>query len=162
MLLYCGIFLQALTAANPLLTPQLSDGDPAHDLDFHKPQGTFQTVQHGHQLQLHRGLRPQILLCQSRAGLPGALPASTLYHGPPNPPDPAIRFPGVTPVLRLPTPAGAPAACEELPGLQFQLTGHSDKSSPSYNGRQVECCRHCCKYFWGNFPGSRRCHGGMC
>lgn len=109
----------ALTAANPLLTPQLPDGDPAHDLDFHKPQGTFQAVQHGHQLQLHRGLHPQILLCQSRAGLPGALTAPTLHHGPPNPPDAAVRFPGVTPVLRLPAPAGAPAAWEELSGLQF-------------------------------------------
>lgn len=119
----------ALPAANPLLAPQLSDRDPAHDLDLHEPQGTFQAVQHGHQLQLCRGLHPQVLLRQGGARLPGALTTPALHHRPPNPPDPAIRFPGVPPVLHLPTPAGAAAAWEELSRLQFQLTGLGLKSS---------------------------------
>ncbi|KAJ1061125.1 hypothetical protein K5549_012148 [Capra hircus] len=60
--------------------------------------------------------------------LPGALTTPTLHHRPPNPLDPAVRIPGVTPVLRLPAPAGAPAAREELSRLQFQLTGHGYRS----------------------------------
>ena len=117
-----------LAAANPLLTPQLSDRDSPHDLDFYEPQGTFQAVQHRHQLQLNWGLHPKVLLCPGRTRLPGALTAPALHHGPPNPLDPAVRIPGVTPVLRLPAPAGAPSAREELSRLQFQLTGHGYRS----------------------------------
>lgn len=128
----------AVTAANPLLAPQLSDGDPAHDLDLYKPQSTFQAVQHSDQLQLHRGLHPKVLLCQGRARLPGALPTPTVYHRPPYPPDPAIGLPGVTPILCLPAPAGAPTAREDLSRLQFQLTGHGHKAVTRYRGRQVD------------------------
>lgn len=119
----------ALTAANPLLAPQLSERDPAHDLDLHEPQSTFQAVQHGHQLQLHRGLHPQVLFCQGRARLPGALTTPALYHRPPYPPDSAVWFPCVTPVLCLPAPAGASPTWEDLSRLQFQLIGHGHKST---------------------------------
>ena len=132
----------ALAAADPLLTPQLSDGDPPHDLDFCEPQGTFQAVQHGHQLQLHGGLHPKVLLCPGRARLPGSLTAPTLHHRPPDPLDPAVRLPGVTPVLRLPAPAGAPTAREELSRLQFQLTGRGCRSVIWSSGAPVDACCH--------------------
>lgn len=119
----------AFAAANSLLTPQLSDGDLAHDLDLHEPAGTFPAVQHSHQLQLHRWFHPQVLFCQGRARLFGTLTTPTLHHKPPSPPVPAIRFPCVTPVFCLSSPAGAPATWEELSRLQFQLTVHGQEAT---------------------------------
>lgn len=113
----------ALPATNPLLTPKLSDRDITHDPHLHQPQSSFQAVQHGHQLQLHRRFCPEVLLCQGRAKLLGTLIAPTLHHWSHHTPNPAVRFPGVAPVFCIPSPAGAPITWEELSRFQFQLMG---------------------------------------
>ncbi|KAL4679605.1 hypothetical protein H8959_009255 [Pygathrix nigripes] len=73
--------------------------------------------------------------------VPSPPPPYTTSHS--IPPGSAIWFPGVTPVFRLPPPAGAPPAWEELSRLQFQLTRPGHESTSQSNGREVEPCCHC-------------------
>lgn len=127
----------ALSAAHPLLAPKLSDRDLAHDPHLHQPQSSFQAVQHRYQLQLHGRICAEVLLCQGWAKLPGALITPTLHHWSHHTPNPTVRFPGITPVFCIPSPAGAPITWEELSRFQFQLTGrwlwigHTGKRQPA-------------------------------
>lgn len=69
--------------------------------------------------------------------MPGTLTSSTLHHWSPNPPDPTIRFSGITPVLCL-SSSGTSAAWEELSRLQFQLTGRGHESVTEHEAKQAQ------------------------